>query len=373
MTTCSRCVEPDTRPGITLDREGVCGACRGHEEKTRRIDWTARRRELESLLERFRSKDGSGYDCVVPVSGGKDSTYQVYMMKRVFGMRPLAVTYRYADRTPLGQKNLDALRGLGVDHLEFAPAPEAERRFVKKALLAAGDPCIPDHLGIFAVTLRTAVNFRVPLIVWGENPQMEYGGSAADRDNPFLGREWLRRHGTLQGKTAEDWADSELSAGDLALYRLPTEEELDAAKLSSIFLGYYLRWDPVENYRIASSVGFQKSPDGPKMGIYDFADLDSTNMIVHHYIKWLKFGMTRLHDNISVEIRNGRMTKEEGLRLLEKGERVPAEEVAILCRYLGMTEASFWEALEKFRDGKIWKKDSQGRWHIPGPCQPARK
>lgn len=303
----------------------------------------------------------------MPVSGGKDSTYQVQVMKQVYGMRPLAVTYRYADRTELGWRNLDNLRQLGVDHIDVAPAPETERRFIRKTLIEAGDPCIPDHMGIFSVALRTAINYRIPLIVWGENPQMEYGGTAADRAKPHLDGDWLKRHGTLQGKRAEDWAGPDLSLGDLALYRSPTEPEFQAAKLSSLFLGYYLRWDPLENYEAAQRVGFQKSSDGPKMGLYDFADLDSTNMIVHHYIKRLKFGMTRLHDNISVEIRNGRMTREEGVRILEtREERVPTPEITALCRYLDMPEAEFWATLEKFRNTSVWKKDEKGRWQIPG-------
>lgn len=366
MKYCKKCVLPTSRPGIFLDDAGICSACIGHTEKTAKIDWGKRGNELRTILDKFRSKDGLYYDCIVPVSGGKDSTYQVYMVKKVFNMNPLCVTYKYSDRTDLGQKNLDNLRKLGVDHIDFAPNPETEKRFIKKALTLAGDPCIPDHMGIFAVTLRVAVNYKIPLIIWGENPELEYGGSAADRDNPFLDRQWLIKHGCLQGKMAEDWVDDVLTLGDMTHYRIPSEDELIQAKISSIFIGYYLPWDPLKNYEIAQSVGFEKSPDGPKMGIYDFADLDSTNIIVHHYIKWLKFGMTRLNDNISVEVRNGRMTREEGVNILKsKMERVPEEEVQMLCRYLDMHEHEFWNVLEKFRNTDIWQKDENGDWYIP--------
>ena len=366
MRYCKRCVQPDTRPGIFLNSGGVCGACIGREEKSKQIDWGKRRKALEAMLDKFRSKNRSHYDCVIPVSGGKDSTYQTYMMKKVFSMNPLAATYKYADRTPLGQKNLDNLRRLGVDHIDVAPAPEVEKKFVKKALIEAGDPCLPDHMGIFAVALNTAVNYRIPLIIWGENPQLEYGGSAEDRANPYLSRKWLSEHGCLQGKTAEDWADDDLKIGDMNVYRIPPDAELAGAKMSSIFLGYYLPWDPVKNVEIAQKAGFMKSPDGPKLGLYDFADLDSTNIIVHHYIKWLKFGMTRLNDNISTEIRNGRMTREEGIRILKsRPERVPHEEIGKLARYLDMSEQEVWEVLEKFRNHDIWKKDAGGNWYMP--------
>lgn len=366
MKYCKTCVQPDTRPGIFLDKNDVCSGCNGHEEKEIKINWPERKNTLDNILDRFRSKTGEHYDCVIPVSGGKDSTYQVYMAKTVFRMNPLTVTYKYADRTELGQRNLDNLRQIGVDHLEISPNPETEKRFIKKALIEAGDPCLPDHMGIYAIGLRLAVNYKVPLIIWGESPQLEYGGTAEDRDNPYLNKEWLSKHGCLQGKTAEDWVEKGLTLGDLAAYRIPSDEELTNAKIASIFLGYYLPWDPIKNYEIAKGIGFVKSPDGPKMGLYDFADLDSTNMIVHHYIKWLKFGMTRLNDNISVEIRNGRMTRDEGIaRLKSCPERIPLEEIKQLCKYIEMEEDDFWTILEKFRNKDIWKKNDKGEWFMP--------
>lgn len=365
MNYCSKCVQPDTRPGIFLDENNVCSACKGHNEKVSKIDWDSRAKELEIILEKYKRTDGY-YDCIIPVSGGKDSTYQVYKIKKEFGLNPLAVTYKYADRTALGQKNLDNLREMGVDHIEIAPNPIAEKKFIKKAIDKTGDPCLPDHMGIFAAGLRIAVNYKIPLIIWGENSQLEYGGSATDRNNPYLDEEWLKAHGCLQGKSPESWVDDELTLQEMASFRFPTDKEMSDAKISSIFLGYYYSWDPIENYEIAKSVGFEKSKEGAKMGLYDFADLDSTNIIVHHYIKWLKFGMTRLNDNISVEIRNGRMTREEGVNILKSTpERMPIEEVEILCKYLDISEDEFWGMLEKFRNKDIWKLDKNSNWYIP--------
>ena len=281
-------------------------------------------------------------------------------------MNPLAVTYTYSDRTDLGQENLNNLRKLGVDHIEYTPNPETERKFVKRALVESGDPCLPDHLGIFSVTLSTAVNFQIPLIIWGENPQLEYGGSADDRNSPYLDKAWLKKHGCLQEKFAEDWVNDELSLQDMYFYRLPEDCELKSAKIRSLFLGYYFKWDPVENYKIAKEVGFLKHPNGPQLGLYDFADLDSTNIVIHHYIKWLKFGMTRLNDNISVEIRNGRMTREEGVKILkENQERVPENEIDLLCDFIEMSKDEFWNIMGKFRNLEIWGKDNQGNWYIP--------
>ncbi len=363
---CKKCVQPDTRPGIFLNESGICSGCVGHEEKYKKIDWNSRKKELDEIIDKFR-KRGAGYDCIIPVSGGKDSTYQVYIMKKIYGMNPLAVTYRYGDRTALGQKNLDNLRNMGVDHIEISPRPDAEKKFLKKAFFEAGDPCLVDHMGIFAVTLRMAVNYKIPLIVWGESTAMEYGGTAGDRQLPYLNKQWCLKYGCLQGKAPEDWIGEELTADDMLVYMIPEDAELAGAKISSIFLGYYLPWDPLENFKTAAAAGFEKSSDGPKLGLYDFADLDSTNIVVHHYIKWFKFGMTRLFDNISVEIRNGRMTRAEGINILrEKSEKTPEHEIKLFCAQIGITVEQFWLGLEKFRNLNIWKKDASGSWHIPG-------
>jgi hypothetical protein len=207
---------------------------------------------------------------------------------------------------------------------------------------------------------------NIPLIIWGENPELEYGGNADDRNNPYLNCAWLTKHGCLKGKTAEDWVDEELTLKELALYRFPNDEDLKKARVTSIFLGFYLKWDPVENYKLSSKLGFKTHPKGTRLGFYDFADLDSTDIVVHHYIKLLKFGMTRLNDNISTEIRNGRMTREEGVKILmSRPERVPEEEINIMCKNLTLTKDEFWSILEKFRNLNIWKKNKNGKWYIP--------
>jgi len=365
MIYCKKCVQPNTRPGIFLNKEGVCSACIGHEEKKSKIDWLKRKNELVEILEKYKRKNY--YDCIVPVSGGKDSTYQIYTMKNTFDMNPLGVTYRYNDQTEIGKENLDNLRMLGFDHLQFTPNPNVERKFVKKTLIQDGDPNIVSHLGCFAFPLKIAIELNIPLIIWGENPELEYGGKAADRNNPFLDNEWLKKHGCLNGKTAEDWIDDDLTLKEIAMYRFPEDEELRKAKVTSIFLGYYVKWDPVDNFNISSKLGFKKHPDGPRLGLYDFADLDSTDIIIHHYIKLLKYGMSRLNDNISTEIRNARMTREEGIKILmSKPERFPEEEVNIMCQNLSLTREEFWKILEKFRNPDIWKKNENGQWYIPG-------
>lgn len=369
MRYCKECVQPETRPGIFLDDQGICSACIGHREKIEKIDWEERKGELGKLLAKFRRKGGCYYDCIVGVSGGKDSTYQVHVLKNIFNMHPLCVTYKTPLRTDLGQANLDNMvRTLKVDLIELTVSPSTEKKFIYKAIEEVGDCAIPEHLGIFAFTLRMAINFRIPLVVWGENPQLEYGGTEEERKNPYLNRNWLMRHGLLQKRMAEDWIREDLSAEELVPFMIPSDEEFANAKICSTFLGHYLKWDPVENAKIAMDLGFKARVEGPVMGLYDFSDVDCKLITWHHYPKWLKFGMTRTFDNVAVEIRNGRMTRAEGIEWIRrnKDDMPPKDHLDSLCSFLGITQETLMHLLEKFRNTEIWKKDKDGNWYIPG-------
>ena len=164
---CRTCVYPETKPDLSLDKDGICEACRYVNVKDT-TDWEARRKELEEIFNDFKSKDGTNYDCVIPVSGGKDSTYQTYVVKHEFGLNPLCVSYHLPEFTELGRKNLENLKRLGVDCLEFTPNPEMCQMMQKIALKEFGDPQWPEHFGIFTVPVQVAVHYKIPLIVWGE-------------------------------------------------------------------------------------------------------------------------------------------------------------------------------------------------------------
>jgi N-acetyl sugar amidotransferase len=361
---CTRCVLPDTRPGLSIGPDGVCSACAAHEEKKNGVvDWPARRARLDRLIKD--SKRPTGYDCIVPVSGGKDSTWQAIKCLE-YGLRVLAVTWKTPARTEIGQRNLDNLVRLGVDHIDYTINPEVERRFMLEALTRVGDSGLPMHMALYAVPLRLAVAMNVPLVVWGESPHMEYGGSAEDRQRDRLDSEWLARHGILQGTSVDDWIGDGLSAKDLDAYRLPDASELEARSIRSIFLGYYLPWDPEESLRAARAHGFAARAEGPKVGYYDYADIDCDFISVHHYFKWLKFGFTRLFDNLAIEIRNERMTRAEAVRVIAaRGDDVPRDDIARLCRFLRISEDRFWEIGETFRNPAVWVR-TNGVWTIPG-------
>jgi N-acetyl sugar amidotransferase len=361
---CARCVLPDTRPGLTLDAEGVCSGCRAHEEKRNGvIDWPARRAQLASIVASARRD--AGYDCIVPVSGGKDSTWQVVTCLE-FGMRPLAVSWRTPGRTPIGQANLENLIGLGVDHIDYTIDPCVERRFMYRTLCRVGDTAVPMHMALYAIPLRLAVALRVPLVVWGESPHMEYGGTADERERNQLDLEWFTRHDILKGTSVEDWIGDDLPRKSLEAYHLPSAEEFRASDLRSIFLGYYMPWDPEESLRVATANGFQRRAEGPKLGLYDYADIDCDFISIHHYFKWLKFGFTRLFDNLAVEIRNGRMTRDAAIATIARlGDQTPHDDIRRLCAFLDISEEHFWQIAERFRNHDIWSRRGGG-WAIEG-------
>src|SRR5438445_12590353 len=194
---CQRCVMPDTKPDLRIGEEGVCSACR-YIEHRHEVDWDARKQELLRVVDRYRSKDGSNYDCIVPVSGGKDSHFQVLRILEL-GLNPLCVTATTDKLSEIGRYNIENLKLRGVDYIEVTPNPVARRRINRLALTQVGDISWPEHVAIFTIPVRIAVQLGIPLIVWGENSQNEYGGPAAAAQDKVLTRRWLEEFGGLLG------------------------------------------------------------------------------------------------------------------------------------------------------------------------------
>lgn len=301
---------------------------------------------------------------MIPVSGGKDSTWQVLQCLEL-GLKPLAVTWRPPGRTAIGQRNLDNLVSLGVDHIDWSINPATEARFMLKAFERTGSTAVPMHLALFAIPLRVAVRFRIPLVVWGENSAFEYG-AADDAHTGFqLDGAWLRTYGVTQGTVAADWVGDGLTARDLASYACPTDAEMDAAGVRAVFLGWYLPWDPAETARVAAVHGFRADANGPRTGLWNFADIDDDFIALHHWMKWYKFGFTRMFDNLSIDIRNGRITRADALRTLAAaGEQRPDAEIRKFCEFAGIGVDRFMAIAETFRNPSIWHRDANGHWRI---------
>lgn len=326
------------------------------------MDWDARQRHFEEIVCAVRARRGR-WDCLIPVSGGKDSTWQTVTCLEA-GLRPLAVTWKTPGRTPIGEANLDNLVSLGVDHVDFQVNPRVERKFMLRSLERFGTTAIPMHLALFNIPLSIASRFEIPLVVWGEDSASEYVGDADVRSFRLDG-EWIRRYGAVHGTTADDWISDELTREELAPYFGPTDDELAERNVQAIFLGWFFAWDPGETARVAIEHGF-RSDERARTGLYEYADIDDDFISVHHWIKWLKFGFTRTFDNLALEIRNGRITRQQAIAVLrQRGDETPHDDIRSLCDYVGITPERFFQIVETFRNHEIWSRHD-GRWVIDG-------
>ena len=364
LTYCKHCVMPDTKPDLFLDDEGVCNACRSYE-KRKEVDWTARHEELLQLLDKYRRPDGSNWDCIVPVSGGKDSTYQVVRMLQL-GLNPLCVTSTTCDLSALGRKNIENLKHLGVDYVEMSPNPLVRAKLNRIGLTQVGDISWPEHVGIFTIPVRAAVQFNVPLIVWGENSQNEYGGPAAAAGNDILNRRWLEEFGGLLGMRVSDLIGIEgIESKHLLCYTYPSDDALAEVGVTGLFLGHYLPWDGLANTLIAQANGFHTYDKVVEGSMVNYENLDNHQTGIHDYFKYLKFGFGRATDLACLHIRRGRVTRQDGLEAVKRLDgKFPWEylgkSLEDILRPLDLTVDEFIRLCDKFTNKKIFKRDASG-------------
>lgn len=364
LTYCKRCVMPDTKPDLHLDDQGVCNACRSYEMR-KEVDWDARHKELLQVLEKYRRTDGSNWDCIVPVSGGKDSTYQVVRMLQL-GLNPLCVTSTTCDLSSLGRENIENLKHLGVDYVEMSPNPLVRAKLNSIGLKQVGDISWPEHVGIFTIPVRAAVQFNVPLLVWGENSQNEYGGPAAAAGNNVLTRRWLEEFGGLLGMRVTDLIGMNgIEAKHLIPYTYPSDEELARVGVTGLFLGHYIPWDGLSNTLIAQANGFRTYDKVVEGSMVNYENLDNHQTGIHDYFKFLKFGFGRATDLACLHIRRGRLMRQDGLEAVKRLDGLfPWEylgkSLEQILNPLDITLDEFIKLCDKFTNKKIFKRDAAG-------------
>ena len=355
---------PDTKPDLFLDNEGICNACRSYENRAE-VDWTKRYDELQEILSKYKNKDGTNWDCIVPVSGGKDSTYQVVKMLQL-GLNPLCVTSTTCDLSDIGRKNIENIKNLGVDYVEMSPNPNIRAKLNSIGLKQVGDISWPEHVGIFTIPVRAAVQYKVPLIVWGENSQNEYGGPAAAADDSILNRRWLEEFGGLLGMRVADLIGMEgIEKKDLICYTYPTDEELEKVGVTGLFLGHYIPWDGLSNALIAQANGFINYSKVVEGSMVSYENLDNYQTGIHDYFKFLKFGFGRTTDLVCMQIRRGRITRQDGLdTVMRLDGKFPWEYLGKslneILKPLNITVDEFIRLCDKFTNKKIFKRDSSG-------------
>jgi N-acetyl sugar amidotransferase len=360
---CTRCVMPHTKPDLFIDAEGVCNACRAYEQR-KSVDWNQRRRELDEVLARYR-RNGSNWDCIVPVSGGKDSTYQVVRMLQL-GLNPLCVTATTCDLSDIGRKNIQNIKHLGVDYLEFSPNPVVRAKLNRIGLTEVGDISWPEHVGIFTIPVRAAVQFNVPLIVWGENSQNEYGGPAAAAQNNVLTRRWLEEFGGLLGLRVKDLTETYgIESKNLLPYQYPTDEDLQRVGVTGLFLGHYLPWDGLSNALISQANGFVSLPTAVEGSMVNYENLDNHQTGIHDYFKFLKFGFSRATDISCLHVRRDRISRQDAIEIVRKQDgKFPwtylGKPLAEILDPLDMSVEEFVAICDRFTNKKIFVRDGAG-------------
>lgn len=361
MKYCTKCVMPDTKPELTFDEEGVCNACRSHERKADDIDWAKREEEFLQIV--AQNKKNSGYDVLIPVSGGKDSTYQAIKALEL-GLKPLCVCFEPTIATELGKRNLDNLQNLGVDLILVKKDPKTYKSMVVEGFKVLGDNEWPDHVGIFTVPVHFAVKFNIPLVLWGENSQFEYGGPASSTDNKYLNRRWLEEFGGLLGYRVEDMIGvDDITKKDLYLYEYPSDEEIESVGVTGVFLGYYFPWDTRRQTEKVIEQGFEVASRHIETTYTNFENLDCHSMTVHDYLKYVKYGFGRGTDHACLDIRNKDITREAGVRLANRYDgKYPHEAIKEFCDYTELSKEEFDSIVDSFTNKKVFVTDKFGRF-----------
>lgn len=355
---------PETKPDLGFDEAGVCSACRAYERRAT-VDWDARRRELDVVLAKCKANESSRWDCIVPVSGGKDSTYQVLRVLQL-GMNPLCVTATTCDPTEVGQRNIENIKRMGVDYMELSPNPLVRRKLNRIGLMQVGDISWPEHIGIFTIPIRAAVEMNVPLIVWGENSQNEYGGPAAAQEGNTLTRRWLEEFGGLLGLRLTDIVGMDgIEARQLIPYTYPSDAELARVGVTGVFLGYYMPWDGYSNALLAQAHGFESYNHTVEGSVVNYENLDNYQTGIHDYFKFLKFGFGRATDLACLHLRRGRITRQDALEITRKHDgKFPSvylgKALAQILEPLGMTVDEFTAVCDRFTNKALFLRDARG-------------
>lgn len=371
MKYCTKCVQPDTRPGILFNEKGVCPPCQ-YMEKAESIDWEERKKELNNIILKFKIFNKSGYDCIIGVSGGKDSNRQAMYVKNVLGLKPLLVSCVYPpeQQTERGAQNLGNLIALGFDAISVSPAPQIWKKLMRQSFLKYGNWAKSTEMALYACLPRIATAYHIPLIFLGENPAIQVGALGVGSFNWDANK--MKEADTI-ASGPEDLISENMDMQDIIWYKYPPTEEMLRAHIQIVYLGYF--WDnftKVDNANFSIANGLEIRTDTPKnMGtIHSFEALDEDFVLMNQMMKHLKLGFGKITDDVSEQVRFGRMTRKEAARLVKLYDGKCSDRyITTFCDYTGLSKEKFWEVAESFRNKNIWEKSKNNKWKIKTPIQ----
>ncbi|MCD4754758.1 MAG: N-acetyl sugar amidotransferase [Deltaproteobacteria bacterium] len=364
MRYCKKCIQPDTRPGIAF-YDGVCAACR-YQEEMPTIDWSEREKQLRKLSKSAKRSSHCGFDCVVGVSGGKDSHFQALYAKERLGLRALLVNCAPDHITKVGRHNLENLVQHGFDMISFRPNPHVMRAVTRQAFFEYGNPVKPSEYPLYAVSYQTALTFEIPLIIQGENPAITLG--IVDNLDPCDDALNIRHHNTLAGGSASDWIQKGIELEDLQFYQFPDTDEMRKRGIRAIHLNYYVKeWSRSGNTEFAVARGLRGRPghDPNLTGrLNPYSSVDSDMQIVNQMLKYYKFGFGFVTDEVCYDIREARMSREDGINLVEQYDgKCDEGYIQEFCEYIDISVEEFWSVVDRIVNRKFFRKDlATGKW-----------
>jgi N-acetyl sugar amidotransferase len=360
---CIKCTVSNQRPRISLDALGVCSACNFAEYKRKHVNWNEREKELVELCRQHRKSNGE-YDVIVPCSGGKDGGFVAHQLKYRYGMNPLTVTWAPLRATEIGRRNLDAFIAAGFDNVLGTPNGKVTRRLTNLAVTHVGDPFQPFIYGQANFPLHMAVKYKVPLIMFGENGEVEYGGDDKNALRPDRDVQDQDKH-YFSGLPPEFWTEHGVSAADLKPFMAPAHEEIVRNRTTIHFFGYYKFWDPQENfYYCTENTGFTPNPERSEGTYSKYASLDDRFDGYHYYLGYIKFGIGRTTSDAAHEIRDGKITREEGIALVKRYDgEFPKKYLDEFLEYCSISKPEFDEIVDSWRSYHLWEQ-VDGAWRL---------
>lgn len=363
MYYCKKCLYPSTKPDLWFTDDGVCGACHSYETRGS-YDWHEAKKHFHKIMRE--NKKNPKYDCIVPVSGGKDSTYQVWRIL-MEGYNPLCVTAPTDFLTPLGRRNIENLKNMGVDYIEISVNRDVRKKIAKYSLYSVGDIQWSEHVLIYTVPVHIAVNFNIPIIVWGECGQREYGaGKPEDAKMILFDRRVLEEYGSLNGQRVSDLTLIQgVAAKDLYFYEYPESVSVEKLDLKGIYLDNYFEWHGITNVVISQTLGFEVSPNNIMGTISNYENLDNYVHGIHDYFKYLKFGFSRATDIACNLIRRKLLTREDAIFLVSKNDgaypsKYLDKSLQEILNYYDITLEEFEQICDDYTDYSLFKTKSTG-------------
>ncbi len=361
---CKICTMSNQRPRITFNEDSVCVACTWKMRQNNIVDWLERERELAALCAKHRKGNGE-FDVIVPCSGGKDSGFAASILKNKYGMTPLTVTWAPHIYTDIGRKNLTSLIDSGYPNVMGTADGDIHRKLTQVAFIYGGHPFLPFIYGQINFPLRQALNYKIPLVFYGES-----GAEFGDMKNAEIPTREITDIDmqTFGGYPLNFWKNHGITEKDLMFYQQPEGKLLRDMGLEVHYLGYYINWDPQENfYHAVENTGFTPNPDRTEGTYSKYASLDDKLDGFHYYMRYIKFGMGRAVADSAHEVRVGKITRDEGIALVKKFDgEFPKKYFKEFLEYVSLTESEFNEVVDSWRSDHIWKYEN-GEWRLRYP------